>query len=241
MAVQKYLNFIPRLDGAVGRLRLVLTEGGCKKFAGLITFSIGKKLFMALTGLCFICFLAVHLVGNLTLYGGPGPFNAYVSSLESLGPLVTVAEIGLVLLAVVHIGTGLLLFYLNLRARPVRYRVYTSAGGRTIGSATMPYTGLIILGFVIFHLADFTMADRTGTTLYDIVASAFSNPVHSAFYVFIMVVVAVHVSHGFWSLFQTLGMNHVKYTAPIQVLGILVSIVFGAGFGLIPIALYLFV
>jgi succinate dehydrogenase / fumarate reductase, cytochrome b subunit len=141
----------------------------------------------------------------------------------------------------VHIGTGLFLFYLNLRARPVRYSMYKSAGGRTIGSATMPYTGLIILVFVIFHLADFTMADRTGTTLYDIVASAFSNPVHAAFYVLIMVVVAVHVSHGFWSLLQTLGINHVKYTVPIQVLGIAVSVVFGVGFGLIPIALYLIV
>ena len=131
------------------------------------------------------------------------------------------------------------MFYLNLRARPVRYSLQKSAGGRTIGSATMPYTGLVILGFVIFHLADFTMADRTGTTLYEIVAAAFSNPVHSAFYIFIMIVVAVHVSHGFWSFFQTLGINHVKYTVPIQVLGIAVSVVFGAGFGLIPLTLYL--
>ncbi|MFO8089382.1 MAG: succinate dehydrogenase cytochrome b subunit [Desulfatiglandaceae bacterium] len=239
MAVQKSLNFIRSPGDAFGRLRLVLNEGGFKKFMNLISSPVGKKLFMALTGFCFICFLAVHLLGNLTLYIGAGPFNAYVEKLESLGPLVTLAEIGLVVLAVVHIGTGLLLFYLNLRARPVRYNVYKSAGGRTIGSATMPYTGLIILGFVIFHLADFTMADRTGTTLYEIVASAFSNPVHSAFYIFIMVVVAVHVSHGFWSFFQTLGINHVKYTVPIQVLGIVVSVVFGAGFGLIPLTLYL--
>ncbi len=239
MAMQKSLNLIPRLDGAFDRLRVMAAEGGCRKFADLITSSIGKKLFMALTGFCFIGFLVVHLLGNLTLYAGADTFNAYVSSLESMGPLVTVAEIGLVILAAVHIGTGLFLFYLNLRARPVRYSMHKSAGGRTIGSATMPYTGLVILVFVIFHLADFTMADRTGTTLYDIVASAFSNPVHAAFYVLIMVVVAVHVSHGFWSLFQTLGINHVKYTVPIQVLGIVVSVVFGVGFGLIPIALYL--
>jgi succinate dehydrogenase / fumarate reductase, cytochrome b subunit len=239
MALQKSLNFIPGPGDAFSRLRLALTGGSFKKFMDLMTSSVGKKLFMALTGFCFICFLVVHLLGNLTLYAGPGPFNAYVSSLESLGPLVTLAEIGLIVLALVHIGTGMLLFYLNLRARPIRYHMHKTAGGRTIGSATMPYTGLIILGFVVFHLADFTMADRTGTTLYDIVASAFSNPVHSAFYVFIMVVVAVHVSHGFWSLFQTLGIHHVKYTVPIQVLGVMVSILFGAGFGLIPIALYL--
>jgi succinate dehydrogenase / fumarate reductase, cytochrome b subunit len=215
-------------------------EGGCRKFADIITTSIGKKLFMALTGLCFICFLVLHLAGNLTLYVGPEAFNTYVSSLESLGPLVMLAEAGLVVMAVLHIGTGLFLFYRNLQARPERYRVHRSAGGRTIGSATMPYTGLTILVFVIFHLADFTMADRTGTTLYGIVASAFANPVHAVFYTLVMAVVAVHVSHGFWSLFQTLGVNHPKYTVPLQVSGIAMSVVLGAGFGLIPIALYLF-
>ena len=105
MAVQKSLNLIRSPGDAFGRLLLVLNEGGFKKFLNLMTSSVGKKLFMALTGLCFICFLAVHLLGNLTLYGGPGPFNAYVSKLEALGPLVTLAEIGLVVLAVVHIGT----------------------------------------------------------------------------------------------------------------------------------------
>jgi len=214
------------------------SKGELIKFAEVLTGSIGKKLFMALTGLCFLAFLAVHLLGNLTLFAGPSAFNSYVTSLESLGPLVLLAEAGLVVLAIVHIGTGLLLFYRNFKARPVRYRVYRSSGGRTTGSSTMPYTGLAILAFVIFHLIDFTLTDKTGTTLYEIVVSAFSNPFHAIFYVAMMAVVAIHASHGFWSLFQTLGVNHPKYTAAIRVCGILLSLVLGVGFGLIPIFLY---
>ena len=239
MAELRSMSCLSRVTGALGRAQAVFAECDCSKFGCVITGSIGKKLFMALTGLGFIGFLVMHLAGNLTLYAGSGPFNAYVSSLEALGPLVILAEAGLIVMALVHMGTGLLLFYRNLQARPVRYRVNRTAGGRTIGSATMPYTGLIILGFVLFHLADFTFADRTGTTLYDIVASAFANPVHAVFYIVMMAVVAIHVSHGFWSLFQTLGVNHPKYTVPIRMVGIAVSVTLGAGFGLIPIALYL--
>lgn len=240
MAELRSLDFKSGLSGVLGRARSVWSEGGCGKFGCVITGSIGKKLFMALTGLGFIGFLLVHLAGNLTLFIGPDAFTAYVSGLESLGPLVVLAETGLIGMALVHIGTGLLLFYRNLRARPVRYRVHKAAGGRTIGSATMPYTGLIILGFVLFHLVDFTIADKTGTTLYGIVASAFANPVHAGFYIVMMMAVAIHVSHGFWSLFQTLGISHPKYTVPIRALGIAVSVVIGIGFGLIPIALYFY-
>jgi len=202
--------------------------------------SIGKKLVMALTGLSFILFLAVHLGGNLTLFGGAGPFNSYAEHLHSLGPLVFAAELGLLLLALFHIVTGLTLFVENLLARPQRYRVKRRAGGRTIGSATMPYTGVLILGFVILHLVQFHFADRTGTTLYSIVSEAFSNPFIVIIYILAMITVAFHVSHGFWSLFQTLGANHPKYMPFVEKLGTTAALVFGIGFGMIPLFLALF-
>jgi len=203
--------------------------------------SIGKKLMMAVTGLCFLMFLCVHLGGNLTLFGGADLFNAYAEHLHALGPLVTVAEWGLLLLALIHVVTGLTLFIQNLRARPQRYRVNRRAGGRTNGSATMPYTGILILLFVVLHLINFHFADRTGTTIYAIVFGVFSSPVMVIAYLFAMVVVAFHVSHGFWSLFQTLGANHPKYMPFIERLGITASLVFGIGFGSIPVFLSLFV
>lgn len=197
--------------------------------------SIGKKLLMAITGLGFILFLIGHLVGNLTIYAGGDAFNSYAEHLHSLEPVVKATEAGLILFALIHVSMGLLLFLQNWRARPARYAVNARAGGRTLGSGTMPYTGLLILVFVLLHLANFTLADKTGTTIFEIVRNAFSNPVTVAFYVAMMAVVAVHVSHGFWSAFQTLGANHPKYMPVIQIAGIVASIVFGIGFGFIPI------
>jgi succinate dehydrogenase / fumarate reductase cytochrome b subunit len=202
--------------------------------------SIGKKLMMAVTGLCFLLFLCVHLGGNLTLFGGGGLFNAYATHLHALGPLVTAAEWGLLILALIHILTGVTLFFANLRARPQRYRVNHWAGGRTVGSATMPYTGILILAFVVFHLVNFHFADRTGTTLYAIVAEAFSSPLYVTLYVIAMILVAFHVSHGFWSLFQTLGLNHPKYMPAVERIGLLLSLLFGIGFGAIPVFILLF-
>jgi succinate dehydrogenase / fumarate reductase cytochrome b subunit len=206
----------------------------------IIKSSIGKKLLMALTGLGFISFLLVHLAGNLTLYSGQNVFNAYSQRLHALGPLVTITEWGLLFFAAVHIVTGLTLFVQNWLSRPVRYRKKKWAGGRSIGSATMPYTGVIILAFVIFHLINFHFVDKTGTTLYQIVFNAFSSPLYVAIYVFAVIVVAVHISHGFWSLFQTFGANHPKYTTLIRGAGVFISLLFGIGFGFIPVYLSFF-
>uniref|UniRef100_A0A7C4MPH0 Succinate dehydrogenase cytochrome b subunit n=1 Tax=Desulfatirhabdium butyrativorans TaxID=340467 RepID=A0A7C4MPH0_9BACT len=197
--------------------------------------SIGKKLMMAVSGLCFCGFLAAHLAGNLFIYGGKDAFNAYASHLHSLGPLLTIAEFGLLFLALVHVVSGLVLFYQNWSARPERYQVNATAGGRTIGSATMPYTGLILLAFVLFHLFQFHFVDKTTRTIFDIVSTAFRNPVNVGLYVLVMVVAAIHVSHGFWSAFQTLGANHPKYMPAIRLLSILFSLIVGIGFGFIPV------
>ena len=91
--------------------------------AGTLGTSIGKKVMMALTGLAFCGFLLAHLAGNLTLYGGREAFNGYAHHLHSLGPLLTAAELGLLALALVHVATGLLLYWQNFRARPERYAV----------------------------------------------------------------------------------------------------------------------
>jgi len=197
--------------------------------------SIGKKLLMAVTGLSFLGFLTAHLAGNLTIYGGSEAFNSYAAHLHSLGVLLTVAEWGLLVLALVHVSTGLLLFLENLRSRPVRYRVDRRAGGRTLGSGTMPYTGALILLFIVYHLLQFHFVDKTNTTIFAILAGAFSSPLQVGIYMAAMAVVAVHVSHGFWSLFQTFGINHPKYSGLLEIGGLAFSVVVGVGFGFIPI------
>ncbi|MGB5159271.1 MAG: succinate dehydrogenase cytochrome b subunit [Desulfobacterales bacterium] len=204
-------------------------------FIRTLTSSIGKKWLMAITGLSFCGFLTSHLLGNLTLYAGRDAFNSYAEHLHSLGILISVSEKGLLFFGIIHVFTGLVLFIQNIKSRPVRYSVKKNAGGRTIGSSTMPYTGLILIAFIIIHLINFHFVDKTGTTIFEIVKNAFSSPVYIATYVFAMIVVAVHVSHGFWSAFQTLGVNHPKYMPFIRKVSIAFSIIVGLGFGFIPV------
>jgi succinate dehydrogenase / fumarate reductase cytochrome b subunit len=196
--------------------------------------SIGKKLMMAITGLCFCCFLIIHLAGNLTLYGGQDLFNAYAEHLHSLGPLITISEWILVTLAIIHVLTGATLFYQNYRSRPVGYTVNQRAGGRSLGSATMPYTGFVLFAFIIFHLVQFHFTDKANTTIYQMVANAFADPVYVCIYVAAMIVAAIHVSHGLWSAFQTIGANHPKYMPVIAAAGIVFALIVGIGFGFIP-------
>ena len=123
----------------------------------------------------------------------------------------------------------------NLKARPVRYKVNKRAGGRTLGSGTMPYTGVILLLFILFHLINFRFVDQTDTTIYAIVKTAFTHPLYIVIYVAAMIVAAIHVSHGFWSAFQTLGANHPKYMPIIRTLSLVFALIVGIGFGALPI------
>jgi len=204
-------------------------------FFSFIRTSIGKKLMMALTGISFCGFLLLHLAGNLTIFSGKDALVAYSEKLHALGPLLTLAEFGLLFLGLVHVLTGGVLFYENLTARPQKYAVKKNAGGRTIGSATMPYTGLMILTFVIVHLLNFHFVDRTDRTIFEIVAATFSKPGYVIGYIAAMIVAAVHVSHGFWSAFQTIGASHPKYFPLTRGAGILFSLLVAIGFGALPI------
>ncbi len=204
-------------------------------FTDTLSTSIGKKLMMALTGLAFCGFLATHLAGNLTLYIGREAFLGYAEHLHSFGPLLLVAEWGLLLLAIIHVATGMTLFYQNWRSRPTGYAVKRSAGGRTIGSRTMPYTGILLLLFIILHLLNFHFVDKTGTNIWNIVTETFNSGGYIFIYIIAMIVAAIHVSHGLWSAFQTLGVNHPKYTPFLWGLSIVFSVIIGIGFGFIPI------
>jgi succinate dehydrogenase / fumarate reductase cytochrome b subunit len=218
-----------------------ISEDKMNWFTNTIWTSVGKKLMMAVTGLFFCVFLTLHLAGNLTIYMGKDAFNSYAEHLHSLGPLLILAEWGLLIFAIIHISSGLLLFYQNFKARPTRYAVNKRAGGRTLGSATMPYTGVILLLFVIIHLFNFHFVDKTHTTIFQIVSNAFAQPGYVLIYTFAMITAAVHVSHGFWSAFQTLGANHPKYTRLLRGLSLVFCLIVGIGFGFIPVYVSLLV
>jgi succinate dehydrogenase / fumarate reductase cytochrome b subunit len=196
--------------------------------------SVGKKSIMAASGLLLSLFLLTHMLGNSVSFLGRNAFNTYAERLHSLGVLVYIFEIGLLTLFLIHIITGIILYLENLQARPSRYSVNTSEGGRSWGSRTMPYTGAIILVFIIVHLMNFHFTDKS-VPVADLVRELLSSPSLAFFYMFSLVALALHLSHGFWSLFQSIGFNHEKYN-PLLMKGALVfSILMGAVFILIPV------
>ncbi|MFC1862530.1 succinate dehydrogenase cytochrome b subunit [Thermodesulfobacteriota bacterium] len=202
---------------------------------GTFASSIGKKLVMAVTGLIFCSFLAVHLIGNLTIYLGKNSFNSYSDHLHSYGLILNALELGLLAFALIHIFFATIIYFENLRARPHGYVMKKGTGGETISSRTAPYTGLYILIFVIIHLIMFTFRDRSAHNVFEVVAGTFQNSLYIIFYVFSVIVVAFHVKHGLWSGFQTLGLNHPKYMPAIRIISLVFSLTVGVGLGSIPV------
>jgi succinate dehydrogenase / fumarate reductase cytochrome b subunit len=196
--------------------------------------SVGKKSIMAASGLLLTLFIVTHLLGNSISFLGREAFNAYAERLHSLGILVYLFEIGLLTLFLIHIITGVILYFENLGARPSRYSVDISEGGRSWGSRTMPYTGLIILVFIIVHLMNFHFTDKS-VLVADLVRELLSKPGLAFFYIFSLIALALHLSHGFWSLFQSIGFNHKKYNQLLLKGALIFSILVGIIFTLIPV------
>jgi succinate dehydrogenase / fumarate reductase cytochrome b subunit len=196
--------------------------------------SVGQKILMAISGALLTFFLLVHGVGNATSFLGSDAFNSYAAKLHSLGVLVPLFELALFAVFLLHIFLGITLFLQNSQARPVRYQVERSSGGRTPGSRTMPYTGVVILIFLVVHLVNFHFTDHS-IPIADIVKNVLSQPVYSLFYISAMAVLALHISHGFWSLFQSLGINHPQYNAALRTGTLGAAIVLSAIFILIPL------
>ncbi len=201
--------------------------------------SIGKKYLMAITGLSFCGFLTTHLMGNMSVLGGSDTFLAYVHHLHSLGVLIPVAEVGLLALFAVHVVFGVMLFLKNLTSRPAKYCVNKNAGGRTLGSGTMPYTGAVILGFIIYHLVNLRFQDHVARNAWQILNDALASPISVGIYVVCMIAAGIHVSHGLWSAFQTFGLSHPKYMPALKGLSVVFSLIVAIGFGFIPVFLSL--
>ena len=196
--------------------------------------SVGQKVLMAISGTMLSLFLLVHGAGNSTLFLGRDSFLSYAEKLHSLGVLVSLFEISLLAVFLLHVAVGIALFLQNNAARPVRYQVDKSAGGRTPGSRTMPYTGVVILIFIVVHLLNFHFTDHS-IPIADIVKNVLSQPLTALFYMAAMAVLGLHISHGFWSLLQTFGINHPKYNSALRNAALALALLLAALFILIPL------
>ena len=198
--------------------------------------SLGKKYIMAITGFMLGSFLLIHTIGNSTIFWGRAAFNSYAHHLHSLGIFVPLFEIGLLTVFLFHVVTGIYLFLENRKARGGKYEVETSAGGRTWGSRTMPYTGAAILLFILVHLANFHFVTKTETvTISDYVTHVLNNPAFTLLYLAGLSMLILHISHGFWSLLQTLGISHPKYDEPLRIIAWALAGIMGAVFILITL------
>ena len=209
--------------------------------------SIMKKQIVALTGVLLCGFLVCHLLGNLLLFVGDEAFNLYAHKLTST-PLIYGAEAILGLIFLTHLGLTLKLTLENRAARGSSYHFKQKTGrGASFASSTMPYTGFLILVFAIFHIKALKFGPvyyqtYDGVVIRDLFRTCleyFSNPLAVIWYVLAMVVLACHTYHGFWSAFQSLGINHPQYTPLIRGFSRFYAVSMGVGFSLLPIYCYI--
>lgn len=200
------------------------------------TSCIGSKQVMAISGQLLCAFVVVHLAGNLLLFAGQKPFNDYAAFLESRGVLLYVAEAGLLALFLLHILSAVKLTMENWHAKPTGYHGGSMNTPKYWASSTMPYTGTLIVIFIVLHLLDFKFATRGADGLYGVVQAELSTLPGAATYLFFMIVLGVHLFHAFQSAFLSLGLDHPKYTPWIKRLGYVYAASMAIGFSAITLS-----
>ncbi|MBI1747788.1 MAG: succinate dehydrogenase cytochrome b subunit [Acidobacteria bacterium] len=216
--------------------------------------SIGKKFLMGFTGLLLAAFVTLHLLGNLTILLGKGEaFNQYAHALERMQWLVVAMEIGLAAVFLIHIVAAVFFVLGNRTARPLSYQKVATAGNpsrKSASSATMIYTGVLLLAFTVSHLKTFKFGPgmaqgyavqlhgETVRDLYRLVVEIFSNKWYVIGYVVAMILLGFHLRHGFWSAFQSLGVYHPRFTPAIRALGVSLAVALAFGFVFLPLWVY---
>jgi succinate dehydrogenase / fumarate reductase cytochrome b subunit len=220
--------------------------------------SIGGKVVMAITGLLLFGFVVAHLLGNLKLLAGPESLNGYAKWLHDLGPGLWAMRIGLFVVFVLHVATGISLARDNKAARPVAYAREENRAS-TFASRSMLFSGLSLLAFVVYHLLHFTFgvvhpadfAQKAGGSgpgsvgalagfdVHTMVVSGFSQPLVAIAYAAFQVVLWLHLSHGVQSLAQTLGIHHARYTPMIKTLSYVLATLVAGGNVLLALSVLL--
>lgn len=213
---------------------------GDSRAAKFWSATIGKKIIMAFSGAALVVFVIGHMVGNLQVFLGREAFNDYAAFLRAKPALLLAARLGLLLMAALHIWASIQLALLNkLEARPVGY-VKKKNVGSSYASRTMYWSGPIVGVFVIYHLMHFTWGVG-GTRFvhgeaYENLVAGFQVPIISIFYIVAMGLLLLHLYHGVWSMFQTIGVSHPRYTPLLKRFAQVLALFLFAGFSIIPLA-----
>lgn len=184
--------------------------------------TIGKKLVMAFSGAIIVGFVIGHFLGNLNIYLGPEALNGYAAKLHGLPALVWGTRVLLLFAFSAHIGSAYQLWRRNVAARGSRYEKRQDLA-TDYAARTMYWTGPILLLYLIYHLLEFTIIPTHPGNVYRNVVEAFQNPWISAFYVAGNLALGLHMFHGIFSAFQSIGANHPRFNSYRRDLAIGVS------------------
>jgi succinate dehydrogenase / fumarate reductase cytochrome b subunit len=204
----------------------------------------GKKAVMAVTGAILFLFVIGHLAGNLQIFEGPAKLNAYGHFLHSIGELLWPVRIVLLLAVGLHITATVQLALLKKKARPVGYS-RKEAIASSYASRTMYWSGPIVLAFIIFHLLQFTAgyihpeSQFIEGDVYHNVVTGFQVWWVSVWYIFAVSLLGLHLRHGLWSMFQSLGFNHPRHTPVLKSAAVIIAVVIVLGYISIPISVLL--
>lgn len=230
----------------------VNTGGGA--IGRLLSSTIGLKILMAATGLAWIGFVLGHMVGNLQIFlpmpdDGIHPINKYAALLQGAGGLLWVARIGLLATFAAHVWAAITLSKRNKAARLKTYAVKQNIQAKP-SSYYMLISGLVILGFVIFHLAHFTLgvvqpaaaSHHLANGMHDVYTMfilGFRNPVYAGLYIVANILLGLHLHHAVSSMFQTLGLRTPKYRVYVDAAGPAIATVVILGNVLMPLSVLL--
>ncbi len=201
----------------------------------------GKKVIMGLTGFILFAFVVGHMLGNMQIYAGADKFNAYGHFLHGVPELLWMVRIGLLAAVGLHIWASIGLAGRKLKARPIGYATRKNTVS-TYASRTMYWSGPILLAFIVYHILHLTTGTiHPGSTYQE--GDVFQNTVSgfqvwyvAAWYIFAQILLGLHLRHGVWSMFQSLGMNHPRHTPIMQKFAIVFAVVVTAGFISIPVS-----
>ena len=201
--------------------------------------TVFKKAVMAVTGLILFAFVIGHLIGNLQIYEGPEKLNAYGRFLRIEPVLLWAVRLGLLIAVVLHIAVTVQLALLKNKARPVGY-VKKNNSHSSYASRTMYWSGPIIALFVIYHILHLTLGVAQpgyieGDVYHNVVAG-FQNPLISGFYILAMILLCLHLYHGVYSMFQSLGASHPIYTPLLKKFAAVMAFAIAIGNISIPVS-----
>ncbi len=200
---------------------------------------VGKKALMAATGIILFAFVLGHMVGNLQAFEGPARLNRYAELLRVEPPVLWAVRIVVLVAFLAHVVAGAQLWMERGAARPIGYREWRPTGS-TPASRTMIWTGFLILAFVVYHLLDLTFGVanpdfREGAVFHNLVASL-GRGLAAGAYVLAVAALGVHLWHGLWSMFQSVGIATRAYTSGLKRFAVLFAVVLAVGFASIPLA-----